>query len=125
LALDPSLLDTALREAHEEIGVSPDAVEILGPLDDVHTMAGDYVITPFVGLLRSGTRYRPNPDEVDSVFSVSVRDLVDQAYHEKETKEWQGHRFEVDVITAGPHRIWGATHRITLNLLECLAYRDR
>jgi 8-oxo-dGTP pyrophosphatase MutT (NUDIX family) len=122
---DLSLLDTALREAREEIGITPEDVEILGPLDDVYTMATDYVITPFVGLLPAGIGYRPNPDEVDAVFTVSLADLVDQAYHEKETQEWQGHHFEVDVITAGPHRIWGATRNITINLLACVADRDR
>lgn len=117
---DASLLDTALREAREEIGIAPANVQILGLLDDVHTMATDYVITPFVGLLRGEVSFRPNPREVDDVFTVSLDDLVNRAHHEKETKEWRGSSFEVDVITAGPHRIWGATHSITINLLDCV-----
>jgi 8-oxo-dGTP pyrophosphatase MutT (NUDIX family) len=119
-AEDASLLDTALREAREEIGVAPENVQILGLLDDVYTMATDYVITPFVGLLRGNVSFRPNPREVEDVFTVSLDDLVNRAHHEKETKEWRGNSFEVDVITAGPHRIWGATHGITINLLDCV-----
>ncbi len=122
---DASLLDTALREADEEIGVARASVEILGVLDDVHTMATDFVITPFVGLLPADTCFRPNPREVEDVFTVSLGDLADRAHHEKETKQWRGHPFEVDVLTAGPHRIWGATHSITLNLLDCVADRAR
>jgi 8-oxo-dGTP pyrophosphatase MutT (NUDIX family) len=125
IAEDASLHDTALREAREEIGLRAEDVDVLGTLDDVYTMATDFVITPFVGLLRVGARYQPNPAEVDEVFTVSFEDLVDNSYREKETKEWKGHRFEVDVITAGPHRIWGATHSITLNLLDCVVARAR
>ena len=118
---DASLLDTALREAHEEIGIRPGIVEVLGELDDVCTMATDFVITPYVGLIAPDTRYRVNRREVDDVFTVALHDLGEPSRHTKEIREWRGQSFEVDAIAAGPHRIWGATRTITLNLLECVA----
>ncbi|RMF25454.1 MAG: CoA pyrophosphatase [Deltaproteobacteria bacterium] len=117
---DRTLLDTALREAGEEIGIDPADVTILGQLDDVFTMVTDYIITPFVGLLPDGVRFTPNPSEVSDLFTVSIEDLLDPRYHEIATKNFRGHEIDIEVITAGRHTIWGATHRITANLIECL-----
>ena len=107
-ASDRSLLDTALRETREEIGVDPSDVTILGKLDDVFTMVTDYVITP------------PNPAEVSDLFTVALEDLMNPRYHDVTTKSFRGHEIDIEVITAGRHTIWGATHRITANLIECL-----
>jgi len=117
---DESLLVTALREADEEVGIRPEHVRILGSLDDVYTMATDFVITPYVGLLPEGYRFEANPAEVSEVFTVPVDDLRNPDYHAVTDREWRGATFPVDVITAGPHVIWGATHSITTNLIECL-----
>jgi len=117
---DRSLLDTALREAREEIGIDPKDVEILGRLDDVGTLVTDFVITPFVGLLPAGQTFRPNPNEVSDVFTVRLEDLLDERHHGTMKQRWGRHEVDVDVITAGRHPIWGATHRITCNLIDCL-----
>jgi len=117
---DRDLMATALREAHEEIGIVPSDVDVLGRLDDVHTISADFVIAPYVGLLPSDYPYRANPAEVVDVFVVRVGDLADAAHHTHEMREWQGAHYPVEVIRAGPHKIWGATHRITMDLLERL-----
>jgi len=117
---DRDLLQTALREADEEIGISAQDVEVLGRLDDVYTLAADFVITPYVGLLPPSYPYRANPGEVADIFTVRIRDLADVVHHATETREWQGTRYAIDVITAGPHKIWGATQRITMDLLDRL-----
>jgi 8-oxo-dGTP pyrophosphatase MutT (NUDIX family) len=119
-ARDRDLLQTALREAHEEVGIVPADVDVLGRLDDVYTMATGFVITPYVGFLPSDYAYRANPGEVADVFTVSVRDLADVGHHTTEMREWQGALYPIEVITAGPHKIWGATHRITMDLLARL-----
>jgi 8-oxo-dGTP pyrophosphatase MutT (NUDIX family) len=117
---DLALLDTALREAWEEIGIPRESVRVLGRLDDVPTMAGRYVVTPFVGVLPSELRFDPNPAEVADLFTVSVRDLCDPQHHITEPRTWGNDVYEVDVITAGTHNIWGVTLQITKTLLECL-----
>lgn len=119
-AEDRDLLETALREAHEEVGIAPGDVEVLGRLDDVYTLATGFVITPYVGFLPSDYSYRANPGEVADVFTIRVRELADVSHHTTEMREWRGSSYPVDVIVAGSHRIWGATHRITMDLLKRL-----
>ena len=78
------------------------------------------MITPFVGVLPPETRFRPNPAEVADVFTVSLRELADPEFQGTQPRTWDGIVYEVDVIMAGTHNIWGLTLRITQNLLECI-----
>lgn len=112
------LLETALRESAEEIGIHPHDVQVLGCLDDVSTMAGQYVITPWVGLLPAAYPFCANPREVADIFSVPLSALGDPRHHGQTRRQWGGNDYEVSVITAGRHEIWGATHQITRNFLE-------
>ena len=117
---DLALLDTALRETHEEVGIARSDVQVLGRLDDVTTMAARYVVTPFVGVLPPDTRFRPNPAEVADIFTLALSDLADPERQGTQPRSWDGMVYDVDVITAGDHNIWGLTLRITQNLLECI-----
>ncbi len=117
---DRDLLETALRETREEIGLDTNGIEILGRLDDVPTYADSFVITPYVASLPTGTVFKPNPHEVSALFTVTIDDLRDPANRRMKMTEWQGEQHELHSITAGGHVIWGATHRITLDLLDCL-----
>jgi 8-oxo-dGTP pyrophosphatase MutT (NUDIX family) len=112
------LVDTALRESAEEIGIVPANVEVLGCLDDVSTMAGQFVITPWVGVLPAGCRFEANPHEVADIFAVPLSRLGDPRHHTSTSREWGGNAYRLPAITAGRHEIWGATHEITLNFLE-------
>jgi len=114
------LVRTALRESAEEIGIAPGDVRVLGCLDDVTTMAGQYVITPWVGLIPPSYPFQPNPSEVADVFSVPLSRLVDPRHHGSSNRQWGGNDYDVPVITAGRHEIWGATHQITVHFLELL-----
>ena len=118
------LLQTALRESAEEIGLAPADVEVVGCLDDVTTMAGQFVITPWVGLVPPAYSFRPNPLEVADIFSVRLTDLANPLYHGQTRKQWGGNEYDILVITAGRHEIWGATHQITRNFLDRLAELD-
>jgi 8-oxo-dGTP pyrophosphatase MutT (NUDIX family) len=113
-------LETALRESAEEIGIVPADVRIVGALDDVSTMAGRFVITPWVGLLPASCTFRAEPGEVADIFNVRLSDLADPRYQASTKKHWGGNAYEVPIITAGRHEIWGATHEITLNFLQAV-----
>lgn len=115
------LLDTALRESSEEVGIAPADVEVVGCLDDVSTMAGQYIITPWVGLLPHGYTFQANPHEVADIFSVRLSALLDPRHHAQATRSWGGNDYELPVITAGRHEIWGATLQITRNFLDLVA----
>jgi len=116
-----SLVETALRESSEEIGIEPADVHVIGCLDDVSTMAGQYVITPWVGVIPAGYRFRANPHEVADIFTVDLDALGDPRHHARTTRHWGGNSYELPAITAGRHEIWGATHQITVNFLEVVA----
>jgi 8-oxo-dGTP pyrophosphatase MutT (NUDIX family) len=113
-----NLLETALREAEEEIGLSPGNVEIAGALPPVSTFVTSYKVHPFVGLIESGLRFEPNPDEVESVIVASVDDLV--AGYGRRRMMPRGIPIKTDTYLVGDSLIWGATARILGDLLERL-----
>jgi 8-oxo-dGTP pyrophosphatase MutT (NUDIX family) len=116
---DPDLLTTALRETEEELGISPDAFEVLGALPPVHTVVSGYVIVPYVGMLRGRPEVRPSPVEIDEVLEVPVAAL-DAAEREVLATDGDGatrgwFAYEVD-----GHVVWGATGRIVHSFLEAV-----
>jgi 8-oxo-dGTP pyrophosphatase MutT (NUDIX family) len=117
---DPDLAATALREAHEEIGLRPDDVELLGPLDDIETMGSRFVITPWVGVAPHPYDWQPSPHEVDTIFTVPLAALAAPDAEREETWDFEGRRVPIRSFPFEGQVIWGATHRITRNLLDVL-----
>lgn len=105
---DESPERTALREAEEEIGVSPDRVDILGRLPEYHTGTG-YRVTPIVGWAEPPLAYRPDPHEVADVFEVPLAFLLDVANHRYETAFYKGRLRKYWAMPYGDRFIWGAT----------------
>ncbi len=110
----------ALREAEEEVGLDPARVELLGRLDDYVTGSG-YRVTPIMALLPSGMALealglRMSPHEVDEVFELPLRVLLDPDAPRRQQMLVQGTRREFWVWPHPRHRIWGATAAILLNL---------
>jgi 8-oxo-dGTP pyrophosphatase MutT (NUDIX family) len=114
------LLETALREAEEEIGLSRDNVQIAGALPPIGTFVTNYKVHPFVGLIEEGMRFEPNPTEVESVLVASLDDLA--AGYEKRRLVRRGVPIKTDTYLIGDKLIWGATARI---LAELFARLDR
>jgi 8-oxo-dGTP pyrophosphatase MutT (NUDIX family) len=104
------LIDTALREAEEEIGLSPGAVEIAGALPPIGTFVTNYKVHPFVGVIEPGMRFEPNPAEVESVLVASLDDLA--AGYEKRRLVRRGVPIKTDTFLVSDKLIWGATARI-------------
>lgn len=117
---DLNLMDTALRETHEEIGVQPEHVSVVARLDQVLTATTNFVVTPFVGLLDNEAKFKPSPVEVERLVIVPLAKVLDLAnYRQTEVTTAS----EVLLETALCHNgdiIWGATARILMNLLESL-----
>jgi len=110
----------ALREAHEEIGLDPELVDVLGLLGSYHTVT-DFLVTPVVGMVDAGFAPIANPDEVADVFETPLAFLLDPAsWEERQIRrddetvrrywaaEWEG------------RTIWGATAAILRDLCERL-----
>ncbi|HEY7349317.1 MAG TPA: CoA pyrophosphatase [Ktedonobacterales bacterium] len=118
---DGALEHTALREAEEEIGLAPERVALLGTLEPVVTVVSNFTIVPFVGLLPSGPGLlRLNPEEVAEVIEAPLADLADPAIFHAEEWVRAGQPHTVYFFDYGPNRIWGATARMLVALLELL-----
>jgi 8-oxo-dGTP pyrophosphatase MutT (NUDIX family) len=113
---DPDLPHTALREAHEEIGLAPDDVELIGALQPTPTIATGYAVYPFVGLIDPGKEWTLSANEVEIVLELSLADL--RAGYGRERLLRRGIPFRTDVFVVDEHLIWGATARILTDLLE-------
>jgi len=114
----------ALRESHEEIGLAPDDVRVLGQLDQV-TAASDYLVTPFVGVLPYPYEFRLNPHETAALFSVPLDALIAEGCFKAEPRLFPPERRDpIYHFYYEGWDIWGATARIILQLLE-LSYGYR
>jgi 8-oxo-dGTP pyrophosphatase MutT (NUDIX family) len=118
-AEDPNLLATALRETREEIGLDPEAVEVLGALPIVATITG-YRITPFVGLIPHPYDFHPNPLEVKRLLLLPLADFYQAERWSSGNYHYQGQITRVCYWRFNQEVIWGATARILLNLLAFL-----
>jgi 8-oxo-dGTP pyrophosphatase MutT (NUDIX family) len=116
---DTDATAAALREAEEEIALDPADVEVVGPLGDFLTGTG-FRITPVVGLLPPGLRFRPQPSEVDSVFELPIDVMLDPDAPKRERQERNGIMRDVWVWPHPEHYIWGATAAILVHLAERL-----
>lgn len=105
-----TLIETALREAHEEVGLPPAAVEIVGALAPVGTFVTNYRIYPFVGLIEPGFEWIAQESEVAQVLELRLDDLV--AGHSLKRLVRRGMAFKTDVYEVDGHMVWGATARI-------------
>lgn len=107
---------TALREADEETHIRPSQIEPLGLLDDYPTIS-KYRVTPVVGWLDADARTRAHPQEVDEIFEVPLRDVLDPSRYQRTMVARFG-GLKVFELHHGPHRIWGATAGMLWNLQE-------
>ena len=125
-ALDADLRATALREAKEEIGLDPAAVEIVAELDGIGTVASRFVIAPFVGVLAARPELRPDRREVVRVFDVALSELLAAGVHHSE--HWHTRAgpseipvdLEVHFFDLADETVWGATARILYGFLRHL-----
>lgn len=121
---DADVVAAALREAHEEVGLLPAFVEVLGTLP-TYTTGTAFVITPVVALVRPGFVLQPNPHEVDEAFEVPLDFLMNPAHHRRHVAEWEGVQrewFSMPYDDGGRERyIWGATAGMLRNFYRMLS----
>src|SRR5512136_759638 len=113
---DENEVATALREAHEELGINPSQVVVLGQLDDVWTPSG-FLISPVVGAIPHPLTVRPASAEVEAVLQVPFSYLANPEVVEEQELEIAGERVISPIYHYRSHRIWGATARILADLI--------
>ncbi len=112
-----SLAETALREAHEEIGLAPDLPEVLGALTPVHTYVSGILVVPFVGVVASEPSLRVSEAEIADVLIFTIARLgaveTPRSYVRPDGRSWHGWSYELD-----GHTVWGVTGWMLHDLLE-------
>lgn len=118
---DGDLLTAALREAHEEVGIHPASVDVLGALGTMRTGSGDFMVTPFVGLIPDADVLCRDPKEVAEIFDVPLPALRDPRYRGSHTWRRNGDPpSDYPAILYQGQVIWGLTLRFTMELLQML-----
>jgi 8-oxo-dGTP pyrophosphatase MutT (NUDIX family) len=123
---DGSLMETALREAEEEIDLSRGLVEVIGELEEMYIPPSNFRVSPFVGLLPPEAELVLAPDEVAEIFTVSLERLTAPETLRRVLWHYEGHDYEVPVFAVdgpSPHNIWGATAAMTASLLARLGWQ--
>lgn len=110
-ATDPgeTLIDAALREAAEEIGVDPLSVRVLGELTPVHVIVSGFTLHPIVGVTDEAPSFVAAPGEVDEILEVSLDDLRDASRIGRGTRIREGVAVEYPYFDLHGHQVWGAT----------------
>ena len=117
---DDGPVGAALREAHEEIGLDPANVEVLGTLP-AHETVTSFNVTPVLARVRAEFTEVPEPGEVEEVFRVPFAHVCDPTRYQIQSRRWQGRSRSFFVVPYGPYYIWGATARMLRVLAERLA----
>lgn len=114
-----TLVQAALREAYEEIGVDPARVRILGELTPVHVLVSGFTLHPIVGITDERPEFRPAAHEVEQVIEVSIDDLQDATNIRQGTRSREGVAIEYPYFDLRGNQVWGATAMI-LGEFVCL-----
>lgn len=120
---DESPVHTALREAHEEVNIPPDAVDVIGSLG-VHRGGLGFSVTPVVGVVDAAAPLQPCPREVDEIFEIPLDFVADLANHITEERHLEGVPYKMYAAPYGRYHIWGLTAGILRSFAETLQTED-
>lgn len=119
---DETYVETALREAQEEVGIKPESVQILGMLSDLYVSHSNNLVKPVVAYLPEIPELTPNPAEVEEAFTVEVKSLAAKKNLTVENWDLQKYSYEVPFWDIHEVPLWGATAMILNELLDL--YRE-
>lgn len=117
---DESFTEAAVREAHEEVNISPGSIRILGELTPLYIPPSNYCVYPVVAFSDSRPDFQPSEHEVEEVIEVPVDHLLRPENARREMWHYKGMDMEVPFYVFQGHKIWGATAMILSELIELL-----
>jgi 8-oxo-dGTP pyrophosphatase MutT (NUDIX family) len=117
LEIGETAVDAALREAHEEIGISPSEARIMGELNSMSTVVSNSHIVPIVASYESAPTFSAVNSEVDRVFSVPLLELARQDTYRQEHWVFSDREFQINFFYLDDETIWGATARILFQVM--------
>lgn len=115
---DETLSGTALREAEEEIGLSPPSVDVLGALTPLYIPPSNFCVHPFVGHPPSATSLRPTDAEVERILQVPLAHLLDPSTRMTETRRLNDTDVDVPYYDVAGYTVWGATAMMLAEFLS-------
>jgi 8-oxo-dGTP pyrophosphatase MutT (NUDIX family) len=114
---DLELVNTALRETEEEIGISTESVSIIGHLSDIYITPSNFMVSPFVGWTGENPQFRPDAREVESVIIADLLDLAENSKRELKTIHHNsGYKIKAPYYEVEGFTVWGATAMIISEL---------
>lgn len=114
---DADVRAAALRETHEEVGIEPEQVTIIGFLGAMPTITG-YAVTPVVGLVSDTAELEIDHTEVEYTFEVPLDFVLDEANEQRVERDFHGRRFRMVEFHYEEQRIWGATAQMLITFRE-------
>jgi 8-oxo-dGTP pyrophosphatase MutT (NUDIX family) len=114
--------EAAIREAHEEVGLSPDDVRVLGALTPLDIPISGFRLHPIVAAAAERPALTPADGEVASILEVSIGELVDPARQVTTTRVGEGRDLTVPAFRVGGVEIWGATAMVVAEFLSLLGW---
>ncbi len=118
---DKDLIGTALRETHEEIGVAPEAIRVLGKMSEIYIPPSNFRVLPVLGYVDHYPSFVPEPKEVDEILEVPLAHLMDHTLHKSTDIEVRGMRLpDTPYFDFHDRVVWGATAMILSELYEVL-----
>ena len=117
---DETLEDAALREAHEEVGLAPGKVTLLGRLSTLPIPVSRFRVTPVIGTLAREPEWKLNADEVESLFTISLDTLSDESLWRSEERQFGEQTVNIPYLALGGEKVWGATAMVLAELAALL-----
>lgn len=117
---DESLSDAARREAHEEIGLPPHAVSLLGSLTPLYIPPSNFCVYPFLGGVETAPELHPTDDEVQTVLRASLSHLLSDEAHTVDSWKLHGQEVDVPYYDVRGHAVWGATAMMLAEVLSVI-----
>ncbi len=106
------LIDTALRETQEEIGINKTSISIIGTITPLFVPVTGFMIYPFIGYSLNKLDPKPDPVEVATIFSVNISDLLNKENRTIEQRNIRGYDVQVPYFKLNDYKVWGATSMI-------------
>jgi 8-oxo-dGTP pyrophosphatase MutT (NUDIX family) len=117
---DKNLLDTALRETKEELGIPPEDLDVIGAISPIYTLVTNFSIYPYVAYLKKNYFFSISKDEIEKVIEVPLTYLLNPTEYREDVWEYEGKKIPMYYFTYNKDIIWGATARILKKFLKTI-----
>lgn len=121
---DENLIRTAIREAQEEIGIRATDVQIIGQLTELYIPPSNFLVQPVVGFMNKKPAFYPDPREVDTIFEISVEEIMKPEIISEELLNVRGVEVQAPIYSIQNHKVWGATAMMIAELLMVLNWDE-